>query len=498
MRFPVKSISITLFMSILLVACGGGSGGGDNEPTDPNPNPNPTPNPTPSSNINLKSSQVTPSETFVTFTGNNVIVITVNLKENSGADATKGGEKVTLSSSAGSLSSVTDNGDGSYSATLTNTKNISAINVSAQVDGKAIVDTARIGFKIDQSQALTALAALGKEIFEDENLSVPTGQSCATCHDLSSGITTDTRESNETSEGATKNLFGGRNTPMVNYAAHTPDQFFLGARKVGGQFWDGRTDSLEEQARQPFLDAREMNNPNKSSVVNKIKNASYAANFKSVFGNDALNNIDKAYVQISEAIAAFERSGRFSPFTSRWDKEMADGKIDGDVFTDSEMRGFQAFKDGRCDTCHFTPKNLLGAQAFTNFEYENIGTPKNPSNPLLKADNTFIDFGAGSAPDDPGNGPHSVNPPSTGKGLFKVPSLRNIAVTGPYMHNGIFTTLDQVIDFYNSDSIAGINTTAEVGDTISDGGQYFAVLFEKPQEKADLKAFLKALTDEGL
>jgi len=420
------------------------------------------------------------------------------LKDETGKNLTKGGEQVVLSSSAGSLSSLVDNKDGTYSANLTHTENNSSVTVSAKVAGKTVVDTARIGFKVAQNQPMTALASLGKKIFEDENLSVPTGQSCASCHDLDSGITTDIRDTKETSEGARNGVFGGRNTPMISYSAHTPNQFFLGKRKVGGQFWDGRTDSLEEQARQPFLDKREMNNPSKTEVVHKIRNAVYAVDFKTVFGNNAFNDIDKAYVQISQAIAAFERSGRFSPFTSRWDKEMADGKMDGDVFTASEMRGFQAFKEGRCDTCHFTPDNLLGAQVFTNFEYENIGTPKNPSNPLLTADTTFIDFGAGSAPDDPENGPHSVNPPKTGKGMFKVPSLRNIAKTAPYMHNGIFSNLSQVIDFYNAETVVGIDTTAEVGDTISDGGQYFTNLFETTQEKIDLRAFLEALTDEGL
>jgi cytochrome c peroxidase len=493
----LKNIVPLAFLFSLLTACGGGGGDTTKSP-NPNPNPNPSPNPVPSSKASVKFSTVTPSEKFVNFTGNNKINVTVQLKDDAGKKLTKGSDKVVLSTSSGSLSKLIDNKDGTYSATLTHTQNNSAVTVSAKVAGKVIVDTARIGFKVTQTTSLTALASLGKKIFEDENLSVPTGQSCASCHDLNSGKTTDTRVANETSEGAKQGVFGGRNTPMVNYSAHTPNQFFLGKRKVGGQFWDGRTDSLEEQARQPFLDKREMNNPNKSSVVTKIKNATYAEDFKTVFGNTSLSNIDKAYVQISEAISAFERSGRFSPFTSRWDKEMADGKMDGNVFNASEIRGFQAFKDGRCDTCHFTPDNLLGAQVFTNFEYENIGVPKNPTNPLLIADTTFIDFGAGSAPDDPEKGPHNVSPPGTGKGMFKVPSLRNIAKTAPYMHNGIFSSLNQVIDFYNADSVNGIDTTAEVGDTISDGGQYFTVLFENPQEKSDLKAFLEALTDEGL
>ena len=490
----LKNIIPLAFLLTIVTACGGGA----DTAKSPNPNPDPNPNPVPSSKASVKFSTVTPNKTFVSFTGNNKINVTVQLKDEAGKNLKKGSDKVVLSSSAGLLSKLIDNKDGTYSATLTHTQNNSAVTVSAKVAGKVIVDTARIGFKVAQNKSLTALASLGKKIFEDENLSVPTGQSCASCHDLTSGKTTDTRVDNETSEGAKQGVFGGRNTPMVTYSAHTPNQFFLGKRKVGGQFWDGRTDSLEEQARQPFLDKLEMNNPNKSTVVTKIKNATYAEDFKTVFGNNSLNNIDKAYVQISEAISAFERSGRFSPFTSRWDKEMADGKMDGDVFTASELRGFKAFKAGRCDTCHFTPDNLLGAQVFTNFEYENIGVPKNPTNPLLNADTTFIDFGAGSAPNDPEKGPHNVNPPRTGKGMFKVPSLRNIARTAPYMHNGIFSSLSQVIDFYNGDSVNGIDTTPEVGDTITDGGQYFTNLFETAQEKVDLRAFLEALTDEGL
>jgi cytochrome c peroxidase len=357
-----------------------------------------------------------------------------------------------------------------------------------------MIDTARIAIKVSTNTAPSALVNLGKKLFMDENLSTPVGQSCASCHDVTSRKFIDTRARNTTSEGAKVGVFGGRNTPTAGYAAHIPNLVLVGGKKIGGQFWDGRTDSLEEQGQQPFLDPREMANPDKATVINKVKAANYANEFKAVFGANSLNNVDKAFVQISEAIAAFERSRIFSPFTSKWDAVQAGTA----TFTASEQRGFAAFKKGRCDTCHFTPEDQLGAQVFTNFKYENVGTPKNPSNPLLSEDPTFVDFGAGSAPDDAFQGPHSVNPPRTGKGQFKVPGLRNIAVTAPYMHNGVFDTLEQVIDFYNSQSIVGVDTTAEVGDTISDGGQYFSTLFETEQEKADLKAFLEALTDADL
>ena len=119
------------------------------------------------------------------------------------------------------------------------------------------------------------------------------------------------------------------------------------------------------------------------------------------------------------------------------------------------------------------------------------------TNPFLLADATYRDFGLGSAPADPADGPHFVNPPVAGKGTFKVPGLRNIAVTGPYMHNGVFKTLDQVISFYNSESIPDLDMSAEVGDTISEGGLYVASIFTD-QQKADLKAFLETLTDAHL
>ncbi len=362
-----------------------------------------------------------------------------------------------------------------------------------------ITRTARIGIKISSNTAISPLAALGKKIFTDTNLSTPIGQSCETCHDIATGGFHDKRANNTTSEGADPADFGGRNSPTVGYVAHTPDKTSgEGIKVFGGQFWDGRTDDLEEQARQPFLDSVEMGNPDKATVITKIKNADYADDFKAVFGASSLDNVETAFVQLSEAIAAFERGPTFSKFTSKWDAVQAGTE----TFTASEARGEALFNNGEiCSKCHLTPATKLGAQMFTNFEYENIGVPSNASNPLViaatNAGTTFKDFGLGSAPVDATQGPHKVIPPGFGEGLFKVPSLRNIAKTAPYMHNGAFATLEEVIDFYNGtldfSSVGNITATAEVPGTVFT--QYVDLFLETQQAKDDLKAFLEALSD---
>ena len=441
---------------------------------------------------NASRSTIKPSSTFINQNTTSNVAITVQLKDDNGSNLSTGGASVTLTTISGTLSGVTDNGNGTYSASLTNLiDNVTAVTVNGEVDNEAIGVRARIGIKISNPNS-SALAQLGKKIFRDSSLSTGASRtSCGGCHDVSSGIFSDTRSNNTTSQGA-EGLFGGRNTPTAAYAAHTPNQFFHNGKKIGGQFWDGRAESLEEQSMQPLMDPREMGTGNpavdQASVISKIKSGSYVNDFKAVFGNNSLDNVGTAFIQVSKALAAFERTSAFSPFTSKWDAVQAGTA----QFTSSEARGFQAFKDGGCDNCHFTPENLLGAQVFTNFEYENKGVPINSSNPLLQEDANFRDFGSGSAPSNPQNGPHSVMPPGNDKGKFKVPTLRNIAVTGPYMHNGVFDTLEQVINFHNGDP-TGVITQTEVPDTVTDVSTQF-----QAQQKADLKDFLETLTDSGI
>jgi cytochrome c peroxidase len=232
------------------------------------------------------------------------------------------------------------------------------------------------------------------------------------------------------------------------YAAFSPKFHFDKAEElyVGGQFLDGRAATLAEQAKQPFLNPLEMANPDAAAVVEKVRQADYAPLFLRVYGKAALDDTQKAYNRIADAIAAFERTPVFAPFTSKYDYYLA-GKA---RLTPQERRGRQLFEDedkGNCAACHPSrPAEDGTPPLFTDFTYDNLGGPRSPDNPfydlpseLNKAGERFVDLGLGGA---------LKNPAENGK--FKVPTLRNIAKTGPYTHNGYFRTLRGVVDFYNT------------------------------------------------
>jgi cytochrome c peroxidase len=292
----------------------------------------------------------------------------------------------------------------------------------------------------------TAKAQLGQALFFDPSLSSPAGQSCATCHDATAGLADPDRRL-PVSKGILPGRVGNRNTPTAMYAAFSP-AFHYDEKEglyVGGQFLDGRAATLEEQAKGPFLNPLEMANPGKHSVVEKVRRAAYSREFDSVFGKGALDDSGQAYERIVEALAAFERSPQFSPFSSKYDAWLA-GKA---KLSKQEMRGlrlFEAEDKGNCAACHPSKPGPKGEPPlFTDFTYDNLGVPRNPDNPFYKlpaqlnpAGLQWVDRGLGA----------TVNKRSE-DGKFKVPTLRNIDLTGPYMHNGYFKTLRGTVVFYN-------------------------------------------------
>lgn len=292
----------------------------------------------------------------------------------------------------------------------------------------------------------TAKAQLGQALFFDPSLSSPPGQSCATCHDASAAFTDPDRRL-PVSKGVLPGRAGKRNTPTSLYAAFSP-RFHFDKEEglyVGGQFPDGRAATLEEQAKEPFLDPLEMANPDKRTVVEKVRRAAYGPDFDKVFGQGALDNTERAYERIAEALAAFQRTPQFSPFSSKYDAYLA-GKT---KLTQQEMRGlrlFEAEDKGNCAACHTSKPGPRGEPPlFTDFTYDNLGVPRNPDNPFytLPAQHNpagvhWVDRGLGA----------TVNKRSE-DGKFKVPTLRNIELTGPYMHNGYFKTLRGTVVFYN-------------------------------------------------
>ena len=232
------------------------------------------------------------------------------------------------------------------------------------------------------------------------------------------------------------------------YMAYSPAFHYdrVEAVYVGGQFYDGRAATLEEQAKGPFLNPLEMANPGKREVVDKVRRAEYAPLFRKVFGARAFDTPDRAFERIAEAIAAYERSRAFAPFSSKYDAWLA-GKT---KLTAAEKRGLEVFEredKGNCAACHPSRPAKDGTPPlFTDFTYDNLGVPKNPANPyyrLARKHNpdgaAFVDRGLGGVLGKTGE-----------MGKFKVPTLRNVALTGPWMHNGYFTELRAAVDFYNS------------------------------------------------
>jgi cytochrome c peroxidase len=250
-------------------------------------------------------------------------------------------------------------------------------------------------------------------------------------------------------------LFGPRNAPSAMYNAAFAPPLMPGGDDggkgfTGGQFRDGRVDFVEDQAKLPFLNPMEMANPDAAAVVAKVKAAKYAADFKAVYGADIFDDNEAAYSAIADALGAFQRGKTFMPFSSKFDAYQR-GET---TLSDAEARGLVLFTNpikGNCAACHSpTSTRADGLKSvFTDFGYDNIGVPRNPANkfysmpPQFNPDGKkYIDIGLrGTLPYD------------FTKGQFKAPTLRNIAITAPYMHNGYFKTLEGVLDFYNTRDI---------------------------------------------
>lgn len=299
----------------------------------------------------------------------------------------------------------------------------------------------------EQEDGLTPIESLGEKLFSDSNLSEPAGQACQSCHDPANGYATPSDLMNHgVSQGAIATRFGNRNAPTASYAAFAPNfQYDLEAQTwIGGMFHDQRAESLEEQAKGPFLNPLEMNNPDKETVVLKVKQSDYSKDFINVFGAGSFDDVDSAYNKIAAAIAAYERSSHLNPFNSKFDAYLK-GKAQ---LSPSEIRGLAIFRNpskGNCDACH---PSTGEAPLFTDFTNDNLGIPKNPNLPFYTMSNQFNPDGANYI--DNGLGANSKVNDSMFNGRIKVPTLRNVAITGPYMHNGYFKSLRDVVRFYNT------------------------------------------------
>ncbi len=337
--------------------------------------------------------------------------------------------------------------------------------------------------------------ALGALLFADTSLSEPAGQSCADCHTPAVAFT-DPESDRSTSAGAVAGRFGSRNTPTAMYARYVPPLHFDAdsQRWAGGLFWDGRVDTLEAQAQKPLLNPIEMNNADAASVVAKVRNASYASTFRDLFGAGALDDPDTGFQHVAEAIAAYERSSALAPFSSKYDRYLA-GKA---TLTDAEQRGLAIFEDparGNCASCHPSRPSADGTPPlFTNFAYVNLGVPRYQNSVFYRMPPPFNPDGAAYID----HGLMTTIGDATADGRFRVPTLRNVAVTAPYAHNGYFENLAYVIDFHNTRDVGSPDVGAWPAPEVAANVERDAVghLGLSPSDIQDLVAFLDALTDD--
>lgn len=302
--------------------------------------------------------------------------------------------------------------------------------------------------------AAAALAALGKRIFFDPMLSASGKMACATCHSPDHAYGPPNGMAAQMG-GALLDVQGLRAVPSLRYVLNrTPrwtKQFQADAveREIetdsvptGGFARDGRFDSLRQQALGPLLDPAEMANADEAAVVAKLRRAPYAAEFERVFGAGALAGDSQALARMLQALERFELDDvSFHPYSSKFDRHLA-----GTAQLDKqESRGLQLFSDprkGNCAACHTVASGANGSPPlFTDFGSSALGVPRNPRL-AANADPRFFDLGL--------CGPLRSDqvPQRTYCGMFKTPTLRNVATRRVLMHNGVFRDLADAVRFY--------------------------------------------------
>jgi cytochrome c peroxidase len=297
----------------------------------------------------------------------------------------------------------------------------------------------------------TDKAKLGEKLFYDTSLSKNNDRSCASCHHPEKAFT-DGLKTNVSLTGS--NL--ARNTPTLTYAS-----------LQNAQFWDMRQLDLEKQSVDVIQNKEEMHGSMDEIHAKILLNAAYISLFKKAYPKTSK---PEAW-QIQNAIASYVRS--LNAFDSRFDEYMRGNK---NALNNQEIEGMNLFMGkAKCATCHFTPLfNGTVPPSYSKSEHEVIGTPQDASGKKLSVD----------------QGRYLYNKMPQLVGAFKTPTVRNAAVTAPYMHNGVFKTLEEVVDFYNKGGGQGLGYEVE-NQTLP----FDELKLTKMEEKA-LVAFMKTLTDK--
>lgn len=312
---------------------------------------------------------------------------------------------------------------------------------------------------------LSLVARVGQKAFFDKNLSGGRNMSCANCHDpqyaygppnsLAVQLGSDPKHAGER---AVPSLRYKESTPAYDDNAANPDGV-SSASAGGGFMWDGRAATMAAQVALPLLNPVEMNGGSKAAVVQAVRSGAYADLFKQAFGAAVFGDTDRAFDAIGTAIEAFEREDiSFHPYSSKYDLYVFN-KIGGKL-TPAEMRGqlvFHSSAVANCSACHYAGVNFAGNTGLmSDFTFQALGAPRNdrsiPGNPdpiPANDDPKHYDMGL-CGPYRTDHAPDKLGTPDPYCGQFKVPVLRNVATRGAFFHNGVFHSLTQVLEFYNT------------------------------------------------
>jgi cytochrome c peroxidase len=308
------------------------------------------------------------------------------------------------------------------------------------------------------ASALSLSAQVGQKMFFDKNLSGSGAMSCASCHDPAHAHAPATDLSVQLG-GPHMDQPGLRAVPSLRYKDITPPYADLldnpdgiSVPGPGGGFTaDGRADTLAAQARIPLLDPIEMANASSADVVKKLKAADYAPLMAEAFGAKVFDDSDAAFTSALQALQAYQlEDNSFHPYSSKFDL-YASNKIGG-TLTPAESRGLKVFTNpntGNCASCHYQGAGLNGSSAlFTDFSYEAISVPRNAAI-AANTDLKYFDMGV-CGPMRTDHAPATPNAANGFCGMFKAPTLRNVATRTAFFHNGVMHSLEQVIRFYNT------------------------------------------------
>jgi cytochrome c peroxidase len=334
------------------------------------------------------------------------------------------------------------------------------------------------------------LTEVGGLAFADPSLSASGKVACATCHapDRAFGPT----------NAAAVQLGGVRAAPSIRYLAAVPrftehmmdSESGVDQGPAGGLTWDGRAQSTHDQAHLPLFSALEMANESPDALTERLRHAAYADRLRAVFGPGVLDHADSAVKALTLALEVYQQDPIFYPYSSKYDDVLRGTG----TLSVSETRGKALFDDpkkGNCASCH--PDTVSsGFPAFTDYGFVALGVPRNREI-KANADPAYFDLGL--------CGPYRTDFAGRADycGKFRTPSLRNVALRRRFMHNGVFTSLTQVVRFYATRDTQPAawgsldDLPAKYRGNLERGAPFGSHLSET--DIADIVAFLGTLTD---